>query len=263
MVDIFMNDRKNSDLVRKIFAPVIAVVLLCTALYMGGTFDDVFRDSASHRVPISSWSISISDTDTEPIEQTTATEQTTSTLVLPSHENAQYVRDPDYLCEHYVVVFLQSQNVIVYGKDSGGGYTVVEKCFSCSTGEPGHTTRTGLYSVRRKYEWRLLVGDVYGQYSTGFSGSYLFHSVPYASDDPSTLDMDEYRKLGQPASHGCVRLCVRDAKWIFENLEMGTQVNIVDAYNETIGEPIPAASEDSRYDGWDPTDPSPDSPYNR
>ena len=31
--------------------------------------------------------------------------------------------------------------------------------------------------------------------------------------------MREYNKLGNNASHGCVRVCVADAKWIYEQAD--------------------------------------------
>ncbi|HAH78565.1 MAG TPA: L,D-transpeptidase, partial [Ruminococcaceae bacterium] len=33
-------------------------------------------------------------------------------------------------------------------------------------------------------------------------------------------------KLGEPASHGCIRLPVEDAKWIYDNIPEGTKVVI-------------------------------------
>ena len=32
-------------------------------------------------------------------------------------------------------------------------------------------------------------------------------------------------KLGSPASHGCIRCCVADAKWVYENCN-GAQIRI-------------------------------------
>lgn len=58
-------------------------------------------------------------------------------------------------------------------------------------------------------------------------GEYLFHSVPTNSD--GSYNETEAKKLGiQPASHGCVRLSVADAKWMMENLTVGTKVVIQD-----------------------------------
>lgn len=62
-------------------------------------------------------------------------------------------------------------------------------------------------------------------YWTGFIGStYLFHTVP--TDANNAYIESEAVKLGQPASHGCVRLSISDAKWIHDVIPSGTPVHI-------------------------------------
>lgn len=200
------------------------------------------------------------ETTTTTTAETTTTKTTAATTADPaasglSHNdrNAPGVYDADYKQDYYIVVHAGSQSVAIYGKDSDGYYTKLVKCFTCSTGNSGHETRTGLYKIRRKYRWRLLVGNVYGQYSSGFSSSYLFHSVPYNKQSVDTLDNEEYDKLGTPASHGCVRLCVRDSKWIYDNCPIGTQVFVTNTSGPA-GEGVPQRNTDSAYNGWDPSD---------
>ena len=68
------------------------------------------------------------------------------------------------------------------------------------------------------------------------------------------LSAAEYNKLGSPASHGCVRLCVRDAKWIYDNCSLGMQVIIYDNPNPgPFGKP--ATIKIPPTQNWDPTDP--------
>ncbi|RSX53519.1 peptidase [Bifidobacterium goeldii] len=55
-------------------------------------------------------------------------------------------------------------------------------------------------------------------------GVYLFHSVP--TDANGNYIVSEANKLGHPASHGCVRLSIPDAKWLYEQLPSGVQVHI-------------------------------------
>lgn len=216
--------------------------------------------SAADAVTEESVSIPI---DNDPVSPALPEDAAEHTAAVAKKGNAEHVVDPDYESDYYIVVYTGSQNVLIYGKGSDGKYNDVVKCFVCSSGKSGHSTRLGQYSIIRRYRWRLLVGDVYGQYSTGFSPSYLFHSVPYLEeDDPSSLDMAEYDKLGQPASKGCIRLCVRDAKWIYDNCPDGTQINIVDDSNDTPGEQILPRIDDKKFAGWDPSDPDPDNPYN-
>lgn len=42
------------------------------------------------------------------------------------------------------------------------------------------------------------------------------------------LSTKSYRALGSRASHGCIRLLVHDAKWIYDNVEEGTVVTITE-----------------------------------
>jgi lipoprotein-anchoring transpeptidase ErfK/SrfK len=55
-------------------------------------------------------------------------------------------------------------------------------------------------------------------------GEYLFHSVP--TDKKGNIIASEAGKLGSKASHGCIRLSLSDAKWIYENIKYGAKVVI-------------------------------------
>ncbi len=218
--------------------------------------------AATTESPASSQTSETSASTTQTTQTTTTAKPTTTTTTAPdTRKNAQYVVNPNYESKYYIVVFAgDSQSVAIYSKDDTGAYTVLSKCFTCSTGAKSSPTRTGQYKIRAKYRWRLLVGNVYGQYSSSISSSYLFHSVPYLKQNNSALDMAEYDKLGSPASHGCIRLCTRDSKWIYDNCPIGTQVNIVNASGPA-GQGYPARNPDPLYSGWDPSDPDPVNPY--
>lgn len=123
---------------------------------------------------------------------------------------------------YYIKVNNQANVVTVYKKDSNGRYTVPIKTMICSIGIA--TPESGVYTISDKYTWRLLEGNVYGQYACRIVDSILFHSVPYKEKDKSTLEWWEYDKLGTSASLGCVRLTVSDAKWIYDNCIPGTKV---------------------------------------
>ena len=170
---------------------------------------------------------------------------------------------------YYLKVNRTQNVVIVYQKDSNGQYNIPVKAMVCSVGLNGKT-ETGTFKVGdqqgkpAKSRWRQLTGGVYGQYITRFNGSILFHSVPYYSQDPSDLEYEEYNKLGTAASAGCVRLCVRDAKWIYDNCPAGTPVTV---YDSSAAEPLakPSAKKidvNSPNRGWDPTDPDSRNPWN-
>ncbi len=155
--------------------------------------------------------------------------------------------------------------VTVYTKDSNGEFTVPYKAMACSTGKYINNTPLGTFKVSSRYTWRLMVDGTHSQYATRFYGGILFHSVPCYSPHKNQLEYEEFNKLGSPASLGCVRLNVQDAKWIYDNCPYGTTVIVYD--DETSPGPLGKPSvikipEDSPYRGWDPTDPDPSNPWN-
>lgn len=190
---------------------------------------------------------------------------TQETSSVSSASSAQKTPDkPKTNPNPYLLKVNRTQNlVIAYSKDQNGEYTVPARAMVCSVGLDG-ATPTGTYNTKNKYDWRLLMGNVYGQYATRITGSILFHSVQYSSKDKSTLNYNEYNKLGSSASHGCVRMTVTDAKWIYDNCPIGTTVVIYDSDNpEPLAKPSAQKIDPaSPICGWDPTDPDPNNPYN-
>jgi lipoprotein-anchoring transpeptidase ErfK/SrfK len=55
-------------------------------------------------------------------------------------------------------------------------------------------------------------------------GEFLFHSV--AMDKDGNVIELEAEKLGQKASHGCFRLTMPNAKWIYDHIPVKTKVVI-------------------------------------
>lgn len=167
----------------------------------------------------------------------------------------------EYTAYPYEIQLFRNQNtVVVYGMDEKGEYSQIVNVFVCSVGLY-NPTREGEFAINLKYRWGSLLGDLYGQYSSQFVGNLLFHSVPYRSQERFDIEFEEYNKLGEPASSGCVRLCTADAMWIYDHCRQGTKVLVFDSDTLPVDKPIPIPiSEDGRYRGWDPTDPYPGNP---
>lgn len=94
-----------------------------------------------------------------------------------------------------------------------------------SGGKPETPTPPGTYQLytRGHSFWSAKFGE--GAYFyVQFMGDYLFHSVPF--DESGVVKEAEHQKLGKPASHGCVRLSLADAKWFYDNVPDGTIVVI-------------------------------------
>lgn len=164
--------------------------------------------------------------------------------------------------KYYIKVNYQENAVTVYEKDDNNYYTVPVKAMVCSCGTA--TPKSGVYKTSKGYEWGYLEGGTFGRYSTKIVGGILFHSVPYISQSEDTLEYWEYDKLGTTASLGCVRLSIADCKWIFDNCEVGTQVEFyADSNPGPLGKPsAQKISDNERCRNWDPTDTSPNSPWN-
>lgn len=164
----------------------------------------------------------------------------------------------------YSIDVIRNQNVVVvYGLDGNGEYTQVVQVFVCSTGR-NNATPTGTFYTTRGSTWGALYGGVWGQYTTRIVGDILFHSVPYFSKNKGDLEWEEYNKLGTQASLGCVRLSVRDVKWIYYNCPAGTKVHIYDGeLPQGVSKPgsIYLDGSDPNH-GWDPTDDDSSNPWN-
>ena len=169
-----------------------------------------------------------------------------------------------YKAPYYTEVIRNQNTVIVYGLDENNEYTKIIKVMPCSVGRAGQDTPTGTFTTSNKYRWGGLYGGVWGQYSTRIVDDILFHSVPYFSQNPGDLEWEEYNKLGSPASLGCVRMTVRDVKWIFDNCPSGMTVKIYDGdLPNGVSKPsAPKIDGTSPNKGWDPTDPDPNNPWN-
>lgn len=163
---------------------------------------------------------------------------------------------------YYIKINRQQNCVTIYEQDEKGKYTVPVKAMACSTGV-NNATPKGKFKLGSKYRWHELYGKVYGQYCSRITDHVLFHSVYYSATDPSKLSYNAYNKLGNTASHGCVRLCVADAKWIYDNCASGTTVEIYDSKDPgPLGKPTPIRIDTgSKNRGWDPTDPNPKNPW--
>ncbi len=132
------------------------------------------------------------------------------------------------------------QTVTVYGTDSSG-FTKALKHFVCSTGNPTSLTPNGTYSARPLTYAKA--GDPWYYFSsfncwilycTQITGDICFHSVTFNNRGVNSLSQSAYNNLGNPASHGCIRLSVEDARFIWENCK-GVPVHITDgSYNDNL-----------------------------
>lgn len=94
------------------------------------------------------------------------------------------------------------------------------KYWSCSPGKKSTPTIAGSFKVGAKGKY-FDSGVARCHWYTQFKGDYLFHSVLYRRN--GTLYDG---RLGMKLSHGCVRLDIKNAKWIYDVIPRGTTVFI-------------------------------------
>ncbi|MDD6142312.1 MAG: peptidoglycan-binding protein [bacterium] len=129
-----------------------------------------------------------------------------------------------------ITVDVTNQITFVYGLDENGEYTVPVKQMICSTGTEATPSDLGDFVLSgRNARWCYF--PAYGshaQYWTKINEYIAFHSVTYSAVDYDALNVKSYNRLGRRASHGCVRLLVSDAQWIYENIREGVVVTITE-----------------------------------
>ena len=121
-------------------------------------------------------------------------------------------------------VSLERQVVEVYERNVLGAYDLVQT-FTCSTGLHDTTPRGIFLDGHPLNRWHFFKKFYcWAQYSFEIEGDILFHSVIYSSNNENSLRRGSLSALGNPASHGCVRLQVADAKWLFEHCKLSENV---------------------------------------
>ena len=151
------------------------------------------------------------------------------------------------------------------------------RVLACSTGRrDGHETPVGTFYLGEwiilpANEWCYMADGTEGLYAyriiDGINNDIMFHSVPYFETDHGTLEYEEYNKLGDYASMGCIRMCTADCRWLGELCANGTEVVIYYDENEELPmekpTPIRIPTEIEEVRGWDPTDPVSDNPWHK
>ncbi|MCD7744026.1 MAG: L,D-transpeptidase family protein [Lachnospiraceae bacterium] len=120
----------------------------------------------------------------------------------------------------YLILVNCTTNRVGIFKKSNGAWTL-KKYMTCASGAYSSPTVKGTFTVLSK---GLCFGSSYTcWYYTQFYGNYLFHSILY---QPGSMTQVQESGLGTNASHGCVRLSLSDAKWIYDNIPLGTTVYV-------------------------------------
>lgn len=163
-----------------------------------------------------------------------------------------------YTGPYYVTVDRVNCVMTIYNRDR----TVPVKSIRISPGADGTETPLGTYWLESCDRWQLLMGPSWGQFGVnvvgaGLGGIYI-HSVPGSSPDYYSVPEVAYNILGYPASHGCIRCCVADVKWVYYNCD-GAPITIFDgnySSEEAMKGPLGRRPLVPMTGSYDPTDPA-------
>ena len=128
-------------------------------------------------------------------------------------------------------VDVTNQITRAYTYDEDGDYTVLVREMICSTGTRQNPTPLGTYTMpKSRARWGYFpTWDSHAQYRTRIDAANAFHSVLYTEPNEMALAVSSYKALGTRQSHGCVRLLVSDAKWIYDNCKAGTKIVVYES----------------------------------
>ena len=113
----------------------------------------------------------------------------------------------------YLILVSRSRHEVGVFRGSFNNWNCV-KFWSCVTGAPSTPTITGEYRTTG-FKRTNLSTDTRARWCTQINGGYFFHSILASNSE-----------LGNSQSHGCIRLAVENAKWIYDNIWQGTKVYI-------------------------------------
>ena len=134
------------------------------------------------------------------------------------YENFINTQDCTSQTNDYIYVNLPKQMIYIF-TGSNHNWKMVNS-FSCASGKSSTPTIKGHFSVGSKGTSFKSKGGAICKYFTQISGNYLFHSILYDSSGKYVTDST----LGATVSHGCVRLALNNALYIYNNMPEGTQI---------------------------------------
>lgn len=161
-----------------------------------------------------------------------------SVLLVPSRAYAQdelLNNDPD---KYYILLDLKNQIVTVFERDENGEYTKIVRRFLCSSGrtdvdeadpeDVATPTPRGIWKIggRERFGKFANFSSAYARYWVQIVGSIYFHSILFDKRSVDAMDRGAYSDMGNKVSHGCVRLYVEDARWLYYYACPGTTVEI-------------------------------------
>ncbi len=146
-------------------------------------------------------------------------------VMVTAEENAMRNKAQGFWSDtRYLIMISINESKVMVLEGSQNNWREI-KYWDCNAGwdSPETATRKGSFYVANKYLYFGPDDQYRCWYATQFDGDILFHSILYkgGEDSPRTIIDD---RLGVNTSHGCIRLLLENAKWIYDNVPRGTKV---------------------------------------
>ena len=139
----------------------------------------------------------------------------------PNLSNVAYIKANHYSSRtKYLIMLNQGKHMVYIFKGKKGSWTCI-RSFPCDIGKPSTMTPEGRFSLGAKGLY-FDSGSARCWYYSAIYGSILFHSVLYYQESGPYHIMDG--TMSASVSHGCVRLALSNAKYIYDNIPSGTTI---------------------------------------
>lgn len=120
----------------------------------------------------------------------------------------------------YLILIDKSTHYLSLYRGSQGNWSQ-DRSWQVDVGAPGTSTPSGVFNLGTKLLY-FDSGTCRCWYASQVTGSIYLHSVLYFQTGSPSRIMDG--RLGMSISHGCIRMELSNAKWIWDNVPAGTTI---------------------------------------
>lgn len=114
--------------------------------------------------------------------------------------------------DNLITTDLENKMTYIFKKGDNKQWVLLYE-WSCTVGKPETPTIKGAFYVTGRKPY--FGSDTYRvKYATRIRGSYYYHSVLFNAQGTEIIN----DTLGAALSHGCIRLAVENAQWIYNNI---------------------------------------------
>ena len=121
------------------------------------------------------------------------------------------------ITNYFTWVDLNRQRVNIF--TGYAGHWVLVKTYACATGNNKTPSKRGLFTIQDKGYSFVAGSRTIVKYWTRYSGNYMLHSI-ILTNSGKVAD----GTLGKRISHGCIRMPVSMAKWVYDKMPRGSLI---------------------------------------